>query len=89
MSAYKDYITLLQAEFKSLEQENAEQRIMIASLSKEIDRLRAAAGGDNGGDELKRMRGCIGFFASVIKSGEPWTATCQREYDNALGRAKE
>lgn len=27
---------------------------------------------------------CLGFFASVIKSGEPWTETCQREYDAAI-----
>ncbi len=25
----------------------------------------------------------LGFFASVIKSGESWSATCQREYDAA------
>lgn len=25
----------------------------------------------------------LGFFSSVIKSGEPWTATCQRDYDRA------
>jgi hypothetical protein len=25
----------------------------------------------------------LGFFASVIKSGEPWSETCQREYDAA------
>ncbi|EPP4478851.1 hypothetical protein LD849_08165 [Salmonella enterica] len=31
----------------------------------------------------KEVSRCLGFFASVIKSGEPWTATCQREYDAA------
>lgn len=30
------------------------------------------------------VKRCLGFFASVIKSGEPWTATCQREYDAAI-----
>lgn len=29
---------------------------------------------------------CLGFFASVIKSGEPWTETCEREYRAALAR---
>ena len=28
----------------------------------------------------------LAFFASVIKSGEPWTETCQRTYDAALAR---
>ena len=35
--------------------------------------------------QLAEARRCLGFFASVIKSGEPWTNTCQREYDKALG----
>lgn len=39
-------------------------------------------------DQLKeqnlRLRECLGFFASVIKSGEPWTQTCQEAYDKAL-----
>ncbi len=26
---------------------------------------------------------CLAFFASVIKCGESWTTTCQREYDEA------
>jgi len=34
--------------------------------------------------EIDRLRGCLGLFASVIKSGEPWTEICQREYDKAL-----
>ena len=25
----------------------------------------------------------LAFFASVIKSGEPWTDTCQKAYDEA------
>jgi hypothetical protein len=36
-------------------------------------------------EENQRLRRCLGFFASVIKSGETWTETCQREYDAALG----
>ncbi|HDG1711231.1 TPA: hypothetical protein PFE25_004448 [Kluyvera ascorbata] len=27
---------------------------------------------------------CLGFFASVIKSGEEWTSVCQHEYSEAL-----
>lgn len=32
----------------------------------------------------QRLERCLGFFASVIKSGEPWTATCEAEYRAAL-----
>ncbi|EBS3868400.1 hypothetical protein LUU99_003768 [Salmonella enterica subsp. enterica serovar Newport] len=27
---------------------------------------------------------CLGFFASVIKSGEKWTSVCEHEYSKAL-----
>lgn len=27
---------------------------------------------------------CLGLFSSVIKSGEPWTETCHRHYEDAL-----
>ena len=30
--------------------------------------------------ENERLDRCLAFFASVIKSGEPWTETCEREY---------
>lgn len=32
---------------------------------------------------------CLAFFASVIKSGEPWTATCQAEYDKVNAKFRE
>lgn len=39
-------------------------------------------------DDMKareaKLRACLGFFASVIKSGEPWTATCEQRYRAAL-----
>lgn len=31
---------------------------------------------------------CLAFFASVIKSGEPWTATCERDYGIAMNAAE-
>lgn len=35
--------------------------------------------------ENERLRGALGLFRCVIKSGEPWTDTCEREYRAALG----
>lgn len=36
-------------------------------------------------EELKLTPGqTLAFFASVIKSGEPWTGTCQKAYDEAM-----
>ena len=35
------------------------------------------------------LRRCLGFFASVIKSGEPWTETCEREYRAALAALED
>lgn len=33
--------------------------------------------------QIRRLTECLAFFASVIKSGEPWTDACQAEYDKA------
>ena len=33
--------------------------------------------------EFNQIGMTLSFFASAIKSGENWTATCQREYDAA------
>ena len=39
--------------------------------------------------EITKLQRCLGFFASVIKSGEPWTNSCQREYDLAMGHTRK
>ncbi|MFP9529141.1 hypothetical protein [Pectobacterium brasiliense] len=36
-------------------------------------------------DEVMRV---LGFFASVIKSGEQWTSVCQNEYDTAIAACR-
>ena len=33
---------------------------------------------------VEKLRGALGFAASVIKSGEPWTPTCEREIGDLL-----
>lgn len=33
---------------------------------------------------LKAAQRCLGFFRSVIKSGEPWTNTCEKEFATAM-----
>lgn len=38
---------------------------------------------------LADARVCLGFFASVIKSGEPWTDICQQRYDAITRTNKE
>lgn len=38
---------------------------------------------------IARLRQCLGFFASVIKSGESWTETCEKEYRAALTPSPE
>ncbi len=35
-------------------------------------------------DERDVLRGALTFFASVIKSGEPWTETCEKTFRAAL-----
>lgn len=37
---------------------------------------------------IESLRGAVGFFCSVIKSGEPWTSVCQERYDALLQAEK-
>lgn len=64
--------------------------MMSDDVPNEIDRMRELASGYL--EEVKRLsaenarlRTCLGFFASVIKCGEPWTDTCEAEYRKAKG----
>lgn len=45
---------------------------------REIARLRS---------QLVAARRTIGFFASVIKGGEPWTETCEKALAEAMGQS--
>ena len=38
---------------------------------------------------IESLRGAVGFFCSVIKSGEPWTNVCQERYDALLQAENE
>lgn len=49
--------------------------LLFRALTAERDALLAERG---------RLRFCVGFFASVIKSGETWTETCEKAKDDAL-----
>jgi hypothetical protein len=65
---------------------NSDHLTRLADLEKEVEGLRANALEAKGqiewmDIEKNKLRRCLGFFASVIKSGEPWTDTCQNEYD--------
>lgn len=47
----------------------------IENLQMQVEKLAA--------ENASKSR-CLGFFASVIKSGEEWTSVCQHEYSEAL-----
>ena len=49
----------------------------------ELQHRRAEEAGTADYPPLVELGRVLGFFASVIKSGEPWTETCQREYEAA------
>lgn len=58
----------------------------VEYLSAQIDQLADALAASQA--HAAKKGECLAFFASVIKSGEPWTATCQREYDAAMKKGK-
>jgi hypothetical protein len=73
-----DWKAIAQAHNDSLVEriaENEKAERMAAVLAERIKDYRA---------ENERLRSCLRFFASVIKSGEPWTITCEKEYRAAL-----
>ena len=53
-------------------------QLALAELQKTRQQLAAVVA-----ENANKSR-CIGFFASVIKSGEEWTSVCQHEYSEAL-----
>ena len=41
----------------------------------------------DGAAEIERLRGCVRFFAKVIKTGGRWRDRCEAEYREAMGDA--
>jgi len=42
-----------------------------------------AAALEEAGADTRRLKQCLAFFASVIRSGEPWSEDCEAMYRNA------
>lgn len=55
---------------------------MPAQHRSTVERLRALAARD--AKEIARLREALAFARSAIKSGESWTAECERRIDGAL-----
>lgn len=53
--------------------------LVLASDYRELEVKCAALAAENSSKSR-----CLGFFASVIKSGEKWTSVCEHEYSKAL-----
>jgi hypothetical protein len=49
-----------------------------------IDKGKDMAQTQEANDRAERLARCLGFFASVIKAGEPWTDACEAAYQEAL-----
>jgi hypothetical protein len=47
--------------------------------------LGSVQGRSEGIDEIVKLRQAVCFFANVIKSGEPWTADCEKTLRAVLG----
>lgn len=61
--------------YEELEQQVLEQAVQLANAESKCRELAA---------ESSNKSRCLGFFASVIKSGEEWTSVCEHEYTEAL-----
>jgi hypothetical protein len=54
-------------------------------LSEQIEKAEAERDGLR--EALRHAQSTVGFFASVIKSGERWSATCQEALDKVSSAA--
>ncbi|EOG8089865.1 TPA: hypothetical protein ACW7O9_002723 [Enterobacter hormaechei subsp. steigerwaltii] len=72
--SYEDYAALEQRLADSQREFRAADAT-IENLQMQVETLAA--------ESASKSR-CLGFFASVIKSGEEWTSVCQHEYSEAL-----
>jgi hypothetical protein len=79
LDAANKEITRLHAECDSLRAAVNNMRALNAQLS-----ANAAAKMVETRDEIAHLQRCLNFFASVIKSGEAWSGTCEQEYRAAL-----
>jgi hypothetical protein len=72
-----------------LESEVEFLRASVATLTRERDEARVSlqAMELSRDKRLERARSTIAFFASVIKSGEPWTTSCEEARTAALSEA--
>lgn len=65
----------LEAKLKAADINETDARCHAAELEARCSALAA---------ESSSKSRCLGFFASVIKSGEGWTSVCEREYSEAM-----
>lgn len=61
-----------------------EELIEAANKAEAEGAARAAEDRDKALDRARRLGECLAFLASVIKSGEPWSQTCERMYREAV-----
>lgn len=61
--------------FSEMQSQNAELAVQLANAERKCRELAA---------ESSNKSRCLGFFASVIKSGEEWTSVCEHEYSEAF-----
>ena len=77
--------TALDALMHWLEGSGGESGETLAAPQEEVEEIWMAAWGARG-TEVAAYRDALAFAASVIKSGEPWTATCEAKIGGALAK---
>lgn len=77
--------------FASLEAENARlrERHLDAAINAGDAYVAAEKRAETAEAQLAEARRALGFFASVIMSGEPWTEVCEQRYRAALAPAEK
>jgi hypothetical protein len=77
----------LKLAYKELDAEREVGHNQAVTLGQKIARLEDQLVVER--EKVKPLVDALNFFKSVIQSGEPWTQSCQKAYDDALAKKDE
>ena len=79
---HSEWLRGIGGRFADVADELERYKAKLSEMEAEIARLNKLR---KDSEKIARLEKCLIFFASVIKSGESWSETCEQEYRSAFG----
>jgi hypothetical protein len=80
---HSEWLRGIGGRFADVADELERYKLKLSEMEAQLAAVRNGA--DEAHREINKLRKCLIFFASVIKSGESWSETCEQEYRSAFG----